>query len=310
MARQFRAFRACDVNLDKVKFPTWVMPKIDGVRAINPFGTLLTRTLALMPNVHTRERFSTQACMGMDGELAAGLETDEDLCRKTTSAAMTKEGSPEVVWHVFDLCVDSVSDLSYQERYNMLSKWVELQHLKGLSLDIQVVGYRVVHNKEEFEAAEQEFLAAGYEGIIQRDPSAKCKRGRATEREASFGRRKPYEDTEGLLLEVLEAQENLNEATVDAQGLTKRSSHQENKVGKGMAGPLIVRRLDTGEVVRIGPGKLTHAERIELWENREQAVNVKIAKFRHMAYGVKDAPRQARFLSWRSEHDILPHEDE
>lgn len=310
MSRQFRAFRACDVNLDKVKFPTWVMPKIDGVRAINPFGTLLTRTLTLMPNVHTRERFSEAQHLGLDGELAAGLETDEDLCRKTTSAVMTQAGEPAVRWHVFDVCSGSVEEMSYSDRYYMIQSWLESQHSAGLDLDVCLVGFREVHNKEEFEAAEQEWLAMGYEGIIQRDPLAKYKRGRATEREASFGRRKPYEDTEGLLLEVLEAQENLNEATVDAQGLTKRSSHQENKVGKGMAGPLIVRRLDTGEVVRIGPGKLTHAERIELWENREQAVNVKIAKFRHMAYGVKDAPRQARFLSWRSEHDILPHEDE
>lgn len=310
MAKQFRAFRACDVNLDKVKFPTWVMPKIDGVRAVNPFGTLLTRTLSLMPNVYTRERFSESRHKGLDGELAAGLETDEDLCRKTTSATMSREGEPDVVWHVFDLCADAVADMRYEDRYNMLKGWIQSQHEKGLDLNIEVIGYRVVNNIEEFEAAEQEWLAMGYEGIIQRDPNAKCKRGRATEREASFGRRKPYEDTEGLLLEVIEAQENLNEATVDAQGLTKRSSHQENKVGKGMAGPLIVRRLDTGEEVRIGPGKLTHAERVELWENKHLHVNVKIAKFRHMAYGVKDAPRQARFLSWRSKDDILPEEDE
>lgn len=307
----FRAIRACNVDPSKLTFPTWVMPKIDGVRGLNPYGTLLTRTLALMPNLHTRERFSDNACQGMDGELAAGLETDDDLCRKTTSATMSKEGEPDVVWHVFDLCDPSVKDLPYRERYAMLAKWVETCHSNGHLPHIKVVPFREIYSLQEFDEAEAEWLDMGYEGIIQRDPDGIYKWGKSTERQAIYTRRKPYEDTEGVLVVVHEAMENLNEATVDAQGLTKRSSHQENKIGKGMSGALEVRRLSDGEVVRIGPGKLSHPERVALWNEKEQAIaEGRIVKYRHFPKGVLNKPRQGRFLCWRSSDDILPEESE
>jgi DNA ligase-1 len=311
MGKQFRAYRACDTDLSKVKYPCGVMPKIDGVRALNPYGTLLTRTLAFMPNRFTRENFSGEAYRGFDGELACGIETDDDLCRKTVSAVMSHEGEPTVVWHVFDLCEPNVSNKPYEERYAMLKNWIEFQHGLGKLLDLKVVPLEIVNNEEELLEWEERWLEMGYEGLIQRDLKAVYKWGRSTARESGYTRRKPYEDTEGVLIDVFEAEENLNEAFTDAQGLTKRSTHKENKVGKGMAGPLMVRRLDNGEYARIGPGKLTHAERIHLWETRHEAIeNEMIVKFRHFPKGVKDKPRQARFLSWRDINDILPPEDD
>ena len=313
MSKPFRAYRACDTDLSKQKYPCWAMPKIDGVRGLNPFGTLLTRTLAQMPNHYTRENFSKPLYQGYDMELACGLETDDDLCRKTVSAVMSREGEPMVIGHVFDLCAPSVQDKPYRLRYAMLTSWIEYQQSLGMLEDLQVVPYVEINNEEELLEQEAIWLDMGYEGLIVRDPDAKYKWGRSTARECGYTRRKPYEDTEGTLEEVIEAEENQNEAFTDAQGLTKRSSHQENKVGKGMAGPLVVRRLDTGDLARIGPGKLTHAERIELWEkwlSGEIKPGDKIVKFRHFPKGVKIKPRQARFLSWRHPDDILPPEND
>ena len=311
VSKKFRAYRACNIDLKKVKYPTWVMPKIDGVRGLNPYGTLLTRTLALMPNLFTREAFSKPEYQGIDGELAAGNETDDDLCRKSTSATMSIEGAPEVTWHAFDLCSPNVAALDYENRYGMLSGWLNEQHAKGNMLNVKLVPYQIVKNEEEFLYWEDVWLGMGYEGIIQRDPKAPYKYGKSTANQSTYTRRKPYEDTEGELVDIFEAMENANEATVSAEGLTKRSSHQENKFGKGMAGALLVKRLDTGALERIGPGKLTHAERIDLWVNREQRLAEKlIVKFRHFPIGVKDKARQARFLSWRSEDDILPQEED
>lgn len=309
MGKQFRAYRACDTDLKKQKYPCWAMPKIDGVRALNPYGTLLTRTLKAMPNHHTRENFSKPEYQGYDMELACGLETDDDLCRKTVSAVMSHEGAPIVIGHVFDLCEPSVANKPYRERYEMLKSWIEFQHTLGKLEDLQVVGYVVINNEEELLAQEEIWLNMGYEGMIIRDPDAPYKWGKSTAKECGYTRRKPYEDTEGVLIDVFEAEENLNEAFTDTQGLTKRTTHQENKVGKGMAGALMVKRLDTGDMARIGPGKLTHAERVTLWETRYEAIeNEMIVKFRHFPIGVKDKPRQARFLSWRHEDDILPPE--
>lgn len=311
MAKQFRAYRAVNTDLSMVRYPTWVMPKIDGVRGLNPFGTLLTRTLSLMPNVFTRENFSKPLYQGYDMELAAGLETDDDLCRKTVSAVMSQDGEPMVIGHVFDLCDPSVQHLPYRERYAMLKNWIDFQHSIGQLEDLQVVPYVEVNNEEELLAQEAIWLDMGYEGLIQRDPDAKYKWGKCTPKQCNYTRRKPYEDTEGYLMDVFEAEENLNEAFTDAQGLTKRSTHQANKVGKGMSGALMVKRLDTGDMARIGPGKMTHAERIELWEkwqSGEIQPGEKIIKFRHFPIGVKEKPRQARYLSWRDINDILPPE--
>lgn len=314
MARKkFRPIRAVNADLAKIKYPIAVLPKIDGVRGLNPFGTLLTRTLALMPNVHTRELFSHQHFMGMDGELAAGLETDDDLCRKSTSACMSRDGTPTVTWHVFDLCAEAVCDKGYVERYNMLKGYIDFEHECGRLSDVQVVPLEIVNNEQELLEWYEIWLNMGYEGMIGRKIDGKYKWGTATVNEGFYIRFKPYEDTEGTLEDVIEAEENLNEAFEDARGYTKRSTHQENKVGKGMAGALVVKRLDNGELARIGPGKLTHPERIDLW-NKWKSGEIKpgelIAKFRHFPKGVLVKPRQARFLSWRSKDDILPKDDE
>ena len=130
----------------------------------------------------------------------------------------------------------------------MLKSWIEYQHSLGELEDLQVVPYVEINNEEELLEQEAIWLDMCYEGMIIRDPEAKYKWGRSTARECGYTRRKPYEDTEGFLEDVIEAEENLNEAFTDAQGLTKRSTHQENKVGKGMAGALVVRRLDNGQL--------------------------------------------------------------
>lgn len=311
MAKAYRLFRACDTVLANIKYPTIVMPKIDGVRGANPHGTLLTRTLKPMPNHFTRNNFSHPCYTGIDGELACGLETDDDLCRKSTSAFMSHNGEPIGVWHAFDLCSPNTVTMKYIDRLELLHKWVNEQHELGNMLDVSLVPYHWVENEEELLAWEDIWLEMGYEGLIQRDPNFRYKEGRSTAKESGYTRRKPYKDTEGVLIDVFEAEENQNEAFIDAQGLTKRSTHQENKVGKGMAGSLLVRVIETGDYERIGPGKLTHAERIDLWERRHEFIeNEAIAKFRHFPKGVKVKLRQARFLSWRSEDDILPQEND
>lgn len=311
MARKkFRPIRAVNANLAKIKYPIAILPKIDGVRGINPFGTLLTRTLALMPNLHTRDLFSKPHFMGMDGELACGLDTDDDLCRKTVSGVMSKDGTPTVTWHVFDLCAEAVCDQGYEARYNMLKGYVDFEHECGRLQDVQMVPMQIVHSEAELLEWYEIWLDLGYEGLIGRRLDGKYKWGTSTENEYYYIRIKPYEDTEGYLVEVIEAQENLNEAFLDARGFTKRSTHKENKVGNGMAGALIVERLDTGDNVRIGPGKLTHPERIALWNERVQAVaDRRIIKFRHFPKGVLKKPRQGRFLSWRHKDDIVTEDE-
>lgn len=56
------------------------------------------------------------------------------------------------------------------------------------------------------------------------------------------------------------------------------------------------------EVVGVGPGKLTHAERTELWNNRH-LYKGRIFEATYMPDGSYDALREARFYRWREDHD-------
>ena len=111
---------------------------------------------------------------------------------------------------------------------------------------------------------------------------------------------KRFTDSEAVILDVVEEMANMNEATVDERGYTKRSSHQDNKVGKGRMGALLVRDLTTGVEFQIGTG-FDAADRAEFWE---QDMRGKIVKYKSFSIGVKDKPRFPSFLGLRSEIDL------
>jgi len=127
--------------------------------------------------------------------------------------------------------------------------------------------------------------------------------GRATVNEGSYLRLKPSSDKEALVISLVEAMENLNEAKVNELGHTERSSHKENKVGKGMVGMLQCEDLTTGMLIDVGAGKMTHEEREYYWKNPSEIVG-KLVKYRSMDVGIKSAPRFARYICIRSEEDM------
>ena len=77
--------------------------------------------------------------------------------------------------------------------------------------------------------------------------------------------------------------------------LTKRSTHQENLVGKGMVGTLI---LEDGS--RVAPGTMNHHERTYYWNHQDELVGRTI-HWRSFGYGVKDKPRFRRYYGIRED---------
>ena len=148
MAR-FKPYLATDWDSAKQKYPVGVMPKIDGVRGMKPFGELVGRSLKSFGNKQVAQVFAAPIYDGMDGELAVGEETDFDLCRKTSSATSKIDGEYVWTWHVFDLCEPSVAHLPYKERYEMLRKYVDDCHAIGELMDVKVVPLYVVNNEQE-----------------------------------------------------------------------------------------------------------------------------------------------------------------
>lgn len=306
-AKQLKPHLACDADLDKLKLPLMGMPKVDGVRGLHITGKMTGRSLKPHGNLYVTEKYSFCRCEGFDGEFTFGDIRGESLCRDTTSVMSRIQGEPKVWWNLFDYLREDLLDKPYIDRYNELVEFAKLHSAWFESECIRVIPHKMLNTVEEVEVYYEECLEKGYEGVILRDPQASHKSGRATVKGGAYLRMKPQSDKDAEVLRLVEAQENQNEAKVNALGRTERSSHKENKVGKGMVGMLVCRDIETGMEIDVGAGKMTHEERTHYWNSPDALVG-KFIKYRSMDSGVKDKPRFARFICIRSAEDMSSDE--
>ena len=273
-----------------ITWPKYASPKLDGIRAIVQNGKLVSRSLKLIPNQTIRELI--QACEGLDGELIYGDARAHDVYNLTYRKVMTKDGDAEgITFYAFDL---QRLGYAYQTRLHDL-------HQMSLPSIVKVLPQMLVNSDIGLEAYYKEVLEQGYEGTILRNPDAMYKQGRSTAASQDMLKMKPFEDSEAVVLDFYEAMENQNTTFTNELGRTDRSTDASGLVPKGMLGGFVVRILNgkfKGVETNIAPGKLTHAERIYIWNNQSRYMN-KILTFRHMPHGSMDAPRHARFYRWR-----------
>lgn len=294
---------ACDADLDKLKLPVMGFPKLDGVRGLHMIGSMTGRSLKPHGNLHVTVKYSIPSCEGFDGELTFGSITSDSLCRDTTSVMSRIQGEPNVAWNLFDWVHPDVIHLTYAERYDRLCTYMSNNEIFFDNLRVSVIPFTMLHSREEVEAFYEKCLDSGYEGVVLRDPVGKHKDGRATTTLGAYLRMKPQSDKEALVLSLVEALENQNEAKVNELGRTERSSHKENKVGKGMIGMLVCKDATTGMTIDVGAGKMTHEERIHYFNNPDEMIGQYI-KYRSMDSGVKDKPRFARYICKRAVEDM------
>ena len=92
---------AVEVNFDKLRYPIYTQPKLDGIRVIIKDGIVYSRSLKAIPNKYVQSLFGH--LHGLDGELIVGNPTAHDVFQKTTSGVMSKEGEPDVTLYAFDM---------------------------------------------------------------------------------------------------------------------------------------------------------------------------------------------------------------
>ena len=293
----------CDVDISKLKLPIWGFPKLDGVRLMHIAGKATGRSLKEHGNRHITDKYSCQQYLGFDGESTFGDIRGDSLCRDTTSVMSRIEGQPEIVWNLFDWLHPEQISLCYKERYFNLVSYIQSSADSFASENICVIPYTELHSIEEVVSFYEKCLNEGYEGAVFRDPDGMHKSGRATVKEGAYLRMKPQSDKEAIVSEIVEAQENQNEKKINELGRSERSSHKENKVGKGMVGSLICKDLSTGQVITVGAGKMTHEERIYFFQHPEELLNC-VVKYRSMDVGIKDKPRFGRYICKRSLEDM------
>jgi DNA ligase-1 len=293
----FRPLLAATVDLEKVKFPCYVSPKLDGIRVLGMNGKAMTRSMKELPNRYIQSIFASGIYDGLDGEIIVGPANAPDVYRTTNSAVMSKAGEPDFTYHVFDRW--DLQYITFDTRYKNLE--VLCCPPKAFALHkVALVPQVKVHNLVGLLEVEAHWLEAGYEGVMGRSIDGVYKYGRATMKEGILWKLKRFADHEYEVIGFEERMHNGNVATTNELGYTERSSHKAGMVPMGTLGALVLKH-SAGDF-RCGTG-FTDEQRAQIWANRESLTG-SMAKVKHFEIGVKDLPRFPVFLGFRAQEDM------
>ena len=296
----YKPHKACDAIISKVKYPIYAMPKIDGVRACFFNKEFTTRTLKPFRNMHLNSLYDIPELEGFDGELAVGDIVDGDTCRRTTSFVNSYSYNSDPLniprWYLFDYITED--NLPYGRRINNLTERLKTLELPdNIRNKIEIIKRIIINSDEDLLAYHKQMIELGYEGTILRSLHGLHKNGRCTATEGNYLRIKDNADEEAVIIGLIEAKENNNMAGINELGYKFRTSHKENKVGKGMIGSLSV-IIPDGRTIIISAGSMPHDERVHYWENQETLIG-KTCTYRYMTYGEKDLRRHPRYKNLR-----------
>lgn len=280
------------IDFSSLRWPLAGSPKLDGVRAIiPPEGMIYTRKGKLLRNRYTQGLFANVA--GIDGELIVGSAIQGEVLGRTYSGVMSFDGEPDVRLYAFDSIGDEFEGVEFVER------WRELVHAEDNHDRIVRVPHRLLRNEDELLDFESRCLARGYEGIMLRDPHGPYKNGRSTLREGWLMKLKRFTDGEAIVTGLEEGSVNGNTLERDELGMAKRSKAKAGLTPSGMVGTILVDDPKWGPL-RIAPGKMDHAMRAKLLRKPSLIIG-KTIHWRSFGYGLKDAPRHARFYGIRED---------
>lgn len=278
-----------------LRFPLLASHKLDGIRALVLGGAVVSRNLKPIPNRHVQALFGRPEYEGLDGELLVGDPTDPRAFLGTTSAVMSRDGEPDVYFHVFDDVTEPC--LPFRERYARLQR--------RLGPRVVPVAQVPVSSPAEVEEFERMALDAGHEGIMLRSFDGPYKFGRGTLSKQDLMKLKRFEDAEARVVGLEELLHNSNEATVGLLGQTERGHSKAGMVGMGTLGALQVvgvgGRWD-GVAFNIGSG-FDAATRRAIWADGEGWIG-RLVKFKFFPLGSKEAPRFPIFLGERHPDDL------
>ncbi len=289
MTKPFNPLLAYTVkDTAKLDYPLLCSVKLDGIRCLILDGVAVSRKMKPIRNKFVQTILGQARYNGLDGELIVGNIMDPACYRNTSSGVMSEDGEPDFTYHVFDR---TDLDAGFETRYYTLRS-------EGR---IQVVPHIRVHDEAGLLGVEDTLLGNGAEGVMVRSIAGKYKQGRSTANEAILGKLKRFTDDDFEIIGYEERMHNANEKKTNALGYTERSSHKENKVGRGDLGALVCQTKE-GVLFSVGSG-FSDEYRAELWETRE-GLPGRIAKVKHFTVGAKDAPRFPTFLGFRDKIDL------
>jgi DNA ligase-1 len=283
---------------ETLEYPVYVSPKLDGLRCLIRGGEAVSRNLKPFRNLHVQKMLKGLPD-GLDGELIVGSPAEGHVLNRTQSGIMSVDGAPEFAFWVFD---NFLTPGTWLERY--VSNRTYLYPRSGTPHPaIREVDHHLVNSSSELLTFETEFLEAGYEGLMVRGIEGPYKHGRSTLSEGYLAKWKRFTDGEAFVTHIFEGVHNENQLTRSATGAAQRSHHQENKTPAGCVGTIVATACDTGVVMQISPGRMTHDMRRHYWLQQDQLIG-KVIKYKAFEYGRKDSARFATFQDFRHPEDM------
>jgi DNA ligase-1 len=299
-----------DARLEEIEYPVVVSPKLDGYRCLCDGDTAFSSSLKPITNRYIQKCLTGEDYEGLDGELIVGspfaLDEDDDVFNRTTGPVRRADGEPDFKYYVFD-------DWRFPlENYG--KRWIkqveECDEIHTIPF-VVVIEQRLCRNAKEVLAAFKEFEDMGYEGAIIRRLTAPYKEGRCTYREEFGFKKASWAYDEGIITGCYEQNENLNEKVTNELGLSKRSSHKENKSGKGTLGGFNLKSKLFEEDFCCGTIKgATIAWRQDIWDKwiaNPDSIRGLPFKYKYKVVGTLEKPRQPIGIGFRDPNDMTDY---
>lgn len=284
-------------DLAHLKFPVSMSPKLDGMRAHIMDGVVVSRNLLPYKNRALQDKFGRLNFHGLDGEFMVGDPTDPAAFRATGVLNSHEGDISKVKLWVFDAFNDP--HLPFRTRFLQASRIVGKN--PGRFAMVPHVLAKTPEDILEYEASQ---VAAGYEGVMLRDPEGLYKYGRSTTREGWLLKLKRFADSEAVIDHAVELLHNANEKTLVSNGKGKRNTQRSGMVGRGVLGAVEVRDVHTGVRFSIGSG-FNDEERRRLWEDFHAGRLVgRVVKYQYFPGGSKEKPRFPTFKGFRDPIDM------
>jgi len=191
-------------NPDKVQYPAYIQPKLDGVRCIFTKDGAFSRTGKQFKNVRHIESalyslFVTYPKLILDGELynhelKHDFEKIISLVRKTKPTEKHRNEAANLVqYHIYDIA--SMSSISYQGRMMFINSLRNIQSINSKKC-IQFIDTQAVIDENDARDMHQEFLNMGYEGSILRNMKGVYKNTRSYD----LMKFKDFDDSEATII--------------------------------------------------------------------------------------------------------------